>query len=240
MDPCGNSAGPNASSARVFKPRGTPTRQLEEVYLPLEGFEALRLVDLQGLSLNEAAGRRNLTRAAFRRLLCRSRRAVVLALKEGRVLHIARESATACGHPPAGQDARNLTTSHEGRQQMRIAVTSDGPGLDGPVDPRFGRAAGFVIVDPDTMACDYVENGASQAMAQGAGIHAAELMARHNVGIVLTGYIGPKAFQALAAAGIRTGQNLDHLTVRQAVEQYKAGKVALAEAPNRHAHGRPA
>jgi predicted Fe-Mo cluster-binding NifX family protein len=199
----------------------------------------MRLVDLQGLSLNEAAGRRWLTRAAFRRLLSRSRRAVVLALDEGRVLHIGCESASG-GHPPAGQDARGPTPSHGGKKQMRIAVTSDGPNLDGPVDPRFGRAAGFVIVDPDTMASDYVENGASQAMAQGAGIHAAELMARHDVGIVLTGYIGPKAFQALAAAGIRTGQNLDHLTVRQAVEQYKAGKVALAEAPNRHAHGGPA
>ena len=34
----------------------------------------------------------------------------------------------------------------------RIAISSAGPDLDGPVDPRFGRAAGFVIVDPDTMA----------------------------------------------------------------------------------------
>ncbi|NTV74061.1 MAG: dinitrogenase iron-molybdenum cofactor biosynthesis protein, partial [Holophaga sp.] len=42
----------------------------------------------------------------------------------------------------------------------KIAVSSEGPDLDGPVDPRFGRAAGFIIVDPDTMTNEYVENSA--------------------------------------------------------------------------------
>ena len=122
----------------------------------------------------------------------------------------------------------------------KIAVSSDGPTLDSAVDPRFGRAAGFIIIDPDTMAFDYVENGASQAMAQGAGIQTAELMTRHEVGVVLTGYVGPKAFQALSAVGIRIGQNLENLTVREALERYKSGQVAMAAAPNRSgAGGRP-
>ena len=119
----------------------------------------------------------------------------------------------------------------------RIAISSAGPDLDGPVDPRFGRAAGFVIVDPDTMAGEYVDNAASQGMAQGAGIQAAELMTRHGVGVVLTGYVGPKAFQALSAVGIKIGQNLEDLSVRQAVEKYKTGEVSMAGGPNRGAAG---
>ena len=51
---------------------------------------------------------------------------------------------------------------------MKVAVSSEGPGLESMVDPRFGRAGGFVVVDMETMQADYVDNGASQAAAQGA------------------------------------------------------------------------
>ncbi len=115
----------------------------------------------------------------------------------------------------------------------KIAVTSEGPLLDDQVDPRFGRAAGFVVVDLDTMNTNYIDNGQSQVMPQGAGIQATELIARAGVNCLLTGYVGPKAFQALAAAGIKVGQNLDGLTVRAAVEQFKKGQVEMAKAPNR-------
>ena len=31
----------------------------------------------------------------------------------------------------------------------KIAITSEGPTLDDSLDPRFGRAAGFIVVDPN-------------------------------------------------------------------------------------------
>ena len=119
----------------------------------------------------------------------------------------------------------------------KIAVSSEAPDLDARVDPRFGRAAGFVVVDPETMAFEYVDNGASQAMAQGAGIQAAETVAGTGARVLLTGYVGPKAFQALSAAGIAIGQNVDNLTVREAVQRFQAGEVPMAEAPNSRGHG---
>jgi predicted Fe-Mo cluster-binding NifX family protein len=115
----------------------------------------------------------------------------------------------------------------------KIAITSEGPGLDDQVDPRFGRAAGFVVVDVDTMETRYIDNGQSQVMAQGAGIQAAELIARAGVSCLLTGYVGPKAFHALSAAGIQVGQNLEGLTVREAVERFRGGRVEMAQAANR-------
>lgn len=115
----------------------------------------------------------------------------------------------------------------------KIAVTSEGPSLDDKVDPRFGRAAGFVVVDLDTMETQYIDNGRTQMLPQGAGIQAAELIARSGAGCLLTGYVGPKAFQALTAAGIQIGQNLDGLTVRQAVERFKSGQVEMARSANR-------
>ena len=118
----------------------------------------------------------------------------------------------------------------------KIAVSSEGPDMDARVDPRFGRAAGFMIIDPDTMAFEYVDNGSSQVMAQGAGIQAAEIVAATGARILLTGFVGPKAFQALNAAGITIGQNVDNLTVRQAVQRFQAGDVPVADAPNSRGH----
>jgi predicted Fe-Mo cluster-binding NifX family protein len=115
----------------------------------------------------------------------------------------------------------------------KIAVSSEGPHLDARVDPRFGRAAGFVVVDPQSMDFEYFDNGATQVMAQGAGIQAAEIVARAGAGVVLTGFVGPKAFQALTAAGIGVGQDVGNLTVREAVIRFVDGAVTLAEAPNR-------
>jgi len=118
----------------------------------------------------------------------------------------------------------------------KIAVSSEGPDLDARVDPRFGRAAGFMVVEPHTMTFDYVDNGASQVMAQGAGIQAAEIVAGTGASVLLTGYVGPKAFQALSAAGISIGQNLDELTVRDAIQRFRQGDVEMAEAPNSRGH----
>jgi len=118
----------------------------------------------------------------------------------------------------------------------KIAVSCDAPSLDTQVDPRFGRAAGFLIVDPETMDFEYVDNGTSQTMAQGAGIQAAENVARTGASVVLTGSVGPKAFQALTAAGISIGHQMDNMTVREAVQRYKSGKVEMAAGPNSRGH----
>jgi predicted Fe-Mo cluster-binding NifX family protein len=114
----------------------------------------------------------------------------------------------------------------------KIAITSEGPTLDDQVDPRFGRAAGFLLLDLDTMETQYIDNGRSQVMAQGAGIQAAQTIARSGATWVLTGYVGPKAFQALTTAGIKVGQNLEGLTVRQAVERFKKGTISSAQTAN--------
>lgn len=115
----------------------------------------------------------------------------------------------------------------------KVAVTAESPELDARIDPRFGRAAGFLIIDPDTMAFDYVDNGRSQVMAQGAGIQAAEVLAGTGAGVLLTGFVGPKAFQALSAAGIAIVPNLDNLTAREAIQRYRSGQLEVADAPNR-------
>jgi len=231
----------------LFKPQGIPARLLDEVYLPIEGYEALRLADLEGLRQDEAAAKMKVSRQTFGRILADARRAVADALIHGLALRIEggdyrmrndKLEQTAGGDAGAIMAHPAAHTPQRKSNMRKIAVSSEGPTLDSPVDPRFGRAAGFVIIDPETMAFEYVDNGASQAMNQGAGIQTAELMTQHDVGVVLTGYVGPKAFHSLSAVGIKIGQNLESLSVRAAVEKYKSGQVSIAEAPNRTG-GRP-
>ena len=118
----------------------------------------------------------------------------------------------------------------------KIAISCEGPSLEDQVDPRFGRAAGFLVVNPETMTTDYVDNGASQVMAQGAGIQAAETVAATGAKVLLTGYVGPKAFMALQAAGIKVGQDLENLTAREAVDRYRNNQVVVAVKPNKGGH----
>jgi predicted Fe-Mo cluster-binding NifX family protein len=120
----------------------------------------------------------------------------------------------------------------------KIAISCEGPSLELAVDPRFGRAAGFMIVDPSDMSFEYLDNGSSQTMAQGAGIQAAETVVRSGAKVVLTGYVGPKAFHALQTAGIQIGQNLEDMQVGEAVQAFLDGRVNAAQAPNSGGHGR--
>jgi predicted Fe-Mo cluster-binding NifX family protein len=142
-----------------------------------------------------------------------------------------------CGRKWRRCGRRNISKEREAMPDKIIAVTSEGPLLDYMVDPRFGRAAGFVVVNLATDQTSYVDNGGSQALAQGAGIQAAENVARAGAGAVLSGFVGPKAFQALAAAGIAVVQNVENMTVRQAVDKYRKGEFATADAPNAQAGG---
>ena len=41
---------------------------------------------------------------------------------------------------------------------MKIAVTSTGPTLDDAVEARFGRCAYFLVIDPDTLGFEAIEN----------------------------------------------------------------------------------
>ncbi len=242
----------NAPDITYFKPRGVPLRELAEVYLTLDGFEAIRLADLERLSQDAAAQQMQVSRQTFGRILSTARQSVAKAIVNGMALRIHGGEYRACRQTFEGEaeqsPAQDLSAGaerpmpiqagpKEQDQMNRIAISSEGPNLDDPVDPRFGRAAGFIVIDPATMSFDYIQNGAAQVRSQGAGIQAAETVARAGATAVLTGYVGPKAFQALAAAGIRIAQNLDQMTVRQAVERFQSGALQWSDLADAKGYG---
>lgn len=113
---------------------------------------------------------------------------------------------------------------------MKIAISSTGPDLESEVDPRFGRCQYFMIVDLNDMSFEAVPNG-NLAQGSGVGIQSAKVVADKGVEAVLTGNVGPKAHQVLAAAGLKVVTGVSG-PVREAVQQYKDGQLQPAEKPN--------
>jgi predicted Fe-Mo cluster-binding NifX family protein len=126
---------------------------------------------------------------------------------------------------PQWVDAFDYTT-FKGAKQMRIAVTSNGMDLDAQATPVFGRCPVYLFVDTGTLAFEVLENPAIGA-ASGAGIQAAQLVIEHGAEAVVTGNVGPNAFNVFRSAGVPI-YFFGGGTVREAVEAFNTGALPTA------------
>ncbi len=118
---------------------------------------------------------------------------------------------------------------------MKIAISSQGKGLDDKVDPRFGRAPYFVVIDPETLEFSSVSNDQNLSLPQGAGIQAAQNVINQGVEAVLTGNCGPKAFKTLMAAKVGVYVAVAG-TIRDALDRFKAGQLVKSDEANVEGH----
>jgi len=105
-----------------------------------------------------------------------------------------------------------------------IVVSARGETVDATVDSRFGRAQFFLTVDVESGEARALSNQQNLESAQGAGIQAAESVARLEPDAVISGNIGPKAFRVLHAAGIRA-YRCEEVSVAEAIRRYQAGEL---------------
>jgi len=117
---------------------------------------------------------------------------------------------------------------------MKICVTSEGGNLDSKVDPRFGRCQYFIVVDTDSLEFEAVGNPNIESMG-GAGIQSAQLVSSKQVKAVVTGNVGPNAFQTLQAAGIEIFTGASG-TVKEVIEKYKKGEFKAVSGPSVGSH----
>ena len=120
---------------------------------------------------------------------------------------------------------------------MKVAVSAQGPELDSAIDPRFGRAPYFIVVDTESGEVVVRDNTPNIEAAQGAGIQAARTVAQLGARALLTGHVGPKAFATLKAAGVDVFTGVSG-TVSEAVQRYKGGQLQPAASPNVDGHWR--
>ncbi|MFN2341364.1 MAG: NifB/NifX family molybdenum-iron cluster-binding protein [Halanaerobium sp.] len=118
---------------------------------------------------------------------------------------------------------------------MKIVVSvNNNTGLDAELDPRFGRADYFAIFETGTEEVDFINNAAKNA-ASGAGIQAVQTVADQGVNAVISGNIGPKAYDALQAADIKVYVSASG-TLKDVIKTYEAGELDEVSGPTNAGH----
>ena len=118
---------------------------------------------------------------------------------------------------------------------MKIVVSATGNNKESVLDKRFGRCEYFQIFDTETNEIKVLNNkGASSS--GGAGIAAASQIIDEGVNIIITGNLGPNAYELVEKAGIKA-YTCDVLLVFKAIELFQKNQLSeISSAGNAH-HG---
>ncbi len=122
---------------------------------------------------------------------------------------------------------------------MKIVISASGATLSSPVDPRFGRCPYYLFVDTETDPVKvHAQQNTSAASGSGAGIQAAQYIVQEGAQAVITGNVGPNAYQVLEAAGVSIyhGQGM---TAQAAIDAFKSGELGAMPGANQAGHASP-
>jgi predicted DNA-binding protein (UPF0251 family)/predicted Fe-Mo cluster-binding NifX family protein len=190
----------------VFKPAGVPARDLEEVTLGLDGAEAIRLADLEGLYQDAAAQRMGVSRQTFGRIIEAARRAVADAIINGKRLRI---------------EGGEIVVKEEGERTMKIAVPVRGTDVDG----HFGHCEGFSVFTLDEKRTIVGEEPLASEAGCGCKSGIGATLAKMGVTHLVAGNMGDGAVRVLASHGISVTRGAAG-SARSAVERFAAGQLA--------------
>lgn len=87
--------------ATVYKPAGIPARQLRWINLTLDEFEAIRLIDGEGLDQETVAAQMGVSRPTVTRILASGRAKIAQVLTHGQALAI--QGGPVVGPPATGR-----------------------------------------------------------------------------------------------------------------------------------------
>ena len=119
---------------------------------------------------------------------------------------------------------------------MKVAISTQNNDLDSLVDPRFGRAAWFIIVDSESGQWTAVDNHGNADASGGAGVQAVTAVVDQGVEAVVTGNVGPNAHKVLAAAGVKIYQTGNGVSAREALRSMNAQELTEVQAPTVAGH----
>lgn len=113
---------------------------------------------------------------------------------------------------------------------MKIAVSSTGETLESEVDQRFGRCPFFLLVtmDGDKTSFEAIKNPHAEQQGR-AGLASAQLVADKGAEAVITGNVGPRAFDVFGQFGI--GIFSASGKVKDALKEFNEGKLRKIERP---------
>jgi predicted Fe-Mo cluster-binding NifX family protein len=111
---------------------------------------------------------------------------------------------------------------------MRIGVSATGKDLNARVDDRFGRCPWFLVVDSGSLEFTPLENLHAEE-ATGAGMAAAKDLIDAHVDAVVSGQVGPKAYEVLKSLNIDIFLVAGDITVKDALEKLERGELRKME-----------
>ena len=111
---------------------------------------------------------------------------------------------------------------------MKIAISATGDDMSANVDRRFGRCPWFLFVDTETAKCESVENKSADA-ASGAGTSCAQLVLEREVDAIISGQVGPNAYEVLKQGGVEIFIASQDMTVQGAIDKFKNNELKKME-----------
>ena len=121
---------------------------------------------------------------------------------------------------------------------MKIAVAATGEHLDSGASPVFGRCPYFILADVnDEIQEVKVLNNPAMTAGGGAGIQAAQLLAEEKTKVVISGAVGPNAFEVLRRFNIKVYE-IQPGTVEENLKLYKKGVLEEITVPGPENRGR--
>ncbi|WP_297068850.1 NifB/NifX family molybdenum-iron cluster-binding protein [Thermococcus sp.] len=117
---------------------------------------------------------------------------------------------------------------------MKVAVPTNGGGLNDTVAPVFARAPAFFIAEVDEKGNvtneKVIQNGAAMA-GGGAGPMAVQTLINEGVEAIVAPQVGPNALGAIGAAGIRLYQIAPGTPVEEAIKAVTSGNAGQFTMP---------
>jgi len=234
----------NLPSVSVFAPFDDPCGAEDVITLMIEEFEAVRLIDHQGLTQEECSQYMNIARTTVQQIYTDARQKIAAALVEGRMLRIdgghysicdGNEDRCACG-ACGRKKSRKDDSSGRSQQIMRIMIPVEEKKNGTKVCPSFGRAPYYMLFDATTREITYLDNLAANAPG-GAGIKAAQFVADQKADVLLTPRCGENAGEVLKAAGILLYKTVPG-SAEENIAAYEAGTLEQLNQFHEGFHGR--
>lgn len=201
-----------------FKPAGVSMRNLEEVSLTLDEFEALRLADLEGLYHANVAERMDVSRQTIGRILSVAHKKIAEALVHGKAIRLEG------GKVKLGQTEKESKKEGKGRHEgFRVAIPSTGPSLDAAMDPRLGNCPYLIIFNTEDSSIEVLDNKQNMDPDKSNGGNTAQHIIDCKVDAVITCDIGKNISSILAGDNIEI-YVIEGGTGHQAITLFKKEK----------------
>ncbi len=117
---------------------------------------------------------------------------------------------------------------------MKIVITASGKEQNSLTSQQFGRCPYFAFYNDQSKEWSFEANPAAEEPS-GAGIKAAQHILDKKAEVLLSGEIGPKAWQVLGSSQVKVYQVPD-ISLKEALNTYKEGKAQPLTSPTTSSH----